>query len=65
MSNSDKKGLRRPPYAFTEHGITMLSSVLKNERAIQMNTIFIMDKLRALTTVEKKQKRKIGFDAKE
>ena len=23
-----KKGLRRPPYAFTEHGVAMLSSVL-------------------------------------
>jgi hypothetical protein len=25
------------PYAFTEHGILMLSSVLKSERAIQVN----------------------------
>lgn len=25
------------PYAFTEHGILMLSNVLKNERAIQMS----------------------------
>lgn len=29
------------PYAFTEHGVAMLSSVLKNERAIQAN-IFII-----------------------
>lgn len=29
------------PYAFTEHGIAMLSSVLNSERAIQMN-IFII-----------------------
>jgi len=27
-SNSDKMGLRRPPYAFTEQGVAMLSSVL-------------------------------------
>jgi hypothetical protein len=29
------------PYVFTEHGVSMLSSVLKSERAIQMN-IFII-----------------------
>ena len=29
------------PYAFTEHGVAMLSSVLKNNRAVQMN-IFII-----------------------
>ena len=34
-------GLRRPPYAFTELGVAMLSSVLNSERAVQMN-IFIM-----------------------
>ncbi|PIP82869.1 MAG: DNA-binding protein [Elusimicrobia bacterium CG_4_9_14_3_um_filter_62_55] len=32
-----KMGLRRPPYAFTEHGILMLSSVLNSERAVQVN----------------------------
>jgi len=41
MSNSDRMGLRRPPYAFTEHGIAMLSSVLKSERAVQMNIAII------------------------
>lgn len=30
-SNSDKMGLRRPPYAFTEEGVAMLSAVLKKE----------------------------------
>lgn len=29
------------PYAFTEHGVAMLSSVLNSERAIQMN-IFVV-----------------------
>ena len=28
-SNSDKMGLRRPPYAFTEQGVSMLSAILK------------------------------------
>ena len=34
-SNSDKMGLRRPPYAFTEQGVAMLSAVLKSETAIK------------------------------
>ncbi len=41
MSNSVKMGLRRPPYAFTEHGIAMLSSVLKSERAVQVNIAIV------------------------
>ncbi len=32
-----RKGLRRPPYAFTEHGILMLSSVLRSPRAIRVS----------------------------
>jgi hypothetical protein len=30
-------GLRRPPYAFTEQGVAMLSSVLRSPRAIAVN----------------------------
>jgi hypothetical protein len=30
-------GRRYPPYAFTEQGVAMLSSVLKSKRAIQVN----------------------------
>ena len=37
ISNSIKMGLRKRPLAFTEHGVAMLSSVLKSERAIQVN----------------------------
>jgi len=36
-SNSDKMGLRVPPFAFTEHGVLMLASLLKSEKAIQVN----------------------------
>ncbi len=36
-SNQDKMGLRRRPYAFTEQGVAMLSSVLNSERAIHVN----------------------------
>ena len=35
-------GRRTPPYAFTEQGVAMLSSVLRSKRAIQVN-IQIMD----------------------
>jgi hypothetical protein len=34
---SDKMGLRYAPYAFTEHGVLMLSSVLNSSKAIQIN----------------------------
>ena len=37
ISNSDKMGLRHIPAAFTEHGILMLSSVLRSDKAIQTN----------------------------
>src|SRR3989338_3536762 len=30
-------GHRYPPYAFTEQGVAMLSSVLKSKRAVQVN----------------------------
>ena len=36
-SNNDKIGLRRAPFAFTEHGILMLSSVLRSDIAIKVN----------------------------
>jgi len=37
-SNAIKMGLRRNPYAFTELGVAMLSSVLNSKIAIQINT---------------------------
>jgi len=40
-SNSDRMGLRWRPFTFTEQGIAMLSSVLKSERAIQVNIIIM------------------------
>jgi hypothetical protein len=36
-----KMGLRRPPYAFTEHGVAMLSAILKSQRAVQMSILII------------------------
>ena len=37
MSKEDKKGLRRPPYAFTEQGVAMLSAVLRSETAVKVS----------------------------
>lgn len=47
MSNSVKMGLRRNPFAFTELGVAMLSSVLTSKIAIQIN----MGIMRAFVTV--------------
>ncbi len=41
IATSSWGGRRNMPYAFTELGVAMLSSVLNSERAVQMN-IFIM-----------------------
>jgi hypothetical protein len=38
---SSLKHSRQPPFAFTEHGIAMLSSVLNSEQAININIIII------------------------
>ena len=50
MSESDRMGLRKPPYVFTEQGVAMLSSVLNSDRAILVNIQIrrVFTKLRAL-----------------
>jgi len=37
IATSSWGGIRKLPYAFTEHGVLMLSSVLKSDKAIQTN----------------------------
>ncbi len=37
ISNTGRGGRRTPPYAFTEQGVAMLSSVLRSKTAIQIN----------------------------
>lgn len=37
VSNTIKMGMRKQPFAFTELGVSMLSSVLNSKEAIQMN----------------------------
>jgi hypothetical protein len=40
-SSSSHGGRRNAPYAFTEHGVAMLSSVLASKRAVALNTLII------------------------
>lgn len=49
-SNADKMGLRYAPFAFTEHGVLMLSSILNSPQAIQVNIqiVRIFTRLRKL-----------------
>ena len=60
-SNKGRGGRRFKPYAFTEQGIAMLSSILNSKRAIQVN-IQIMrtfTKLREMIESHKDLKKKI------
>ena len=40
-SSAGHGGSRYLPYAFTEHGVAMLSSVLTSERAIELNILIV------------------------
>lgn len=58
---SNRGGRRKLPFAFTEQGVAMLSSVLNSERAIQVN-IDIMrafTRLREMIEVHKDLKKKV------
>jgi len=61
-SSSGYGGRRYLPYAFTEHGVAMLSSVLNSERAVQMNILIVRAfvKLRELLATHKELARQIG-----
>ena len=71
-SNSDKMGLRYPPFCFTEQGVAMLSSVLNSETAIRVNIqiIRLFTKMRELLSthkdillqLEKMEKKLTGHD---
>lgn len=56
MSKSEEMGLRHLPFAFTEQGVAMLSSVLKSERAIEVNILIMRAfvKLREIISTHKK-----------
>ena len=46
-SYQSKRNINVTPYAFTEHGVTMLASVLRSKKAIEVN-IAIVDAFIAL-----------------
>ncbi len=41
FSTSKRGGTRYMPFAFTEHGVTMLASVLNSDKAIDMNIAIV------------------------
>src|SRR3989339_371398 len=61
ISNSEKMGLRKLPFCFTEQGVAMLSSVLNNDRAINVNLQIIRTfvKIRELMATNEIMQRKI------
>ena len=61
ISNTGRGGRRYRPYAFTEQGVAMLSSVLRSQRAVQVN-IEIMRafvRLREMVTTHKDLERRL------
>ena len=65
ISKAGRGGRRYPPYAFTEQGVAMLSSVLGSERAVAVN-IEIMRafvRMRELMNPTPSKRRGIGFTA--
>ena len=58
-------GLRRRPYAFTEQGVAMLSSVLNSERAIQINILIIKAFVRMRELLETNQALRAKLEALE
>lgn len=60
-SNEDHGGRRYLPYAFTEHGVAMLSSVLNSKRAVQVNILIIRTfvRLREILSTHKDLARKL------
>ena len=55
MTSSSWGGRRYLPYAFTEHGVAMLSSVLRSQRAVEVNIAIVRTfiKLRQLLATHK------------
>ena len=60
-SSSEWGGRRYPPYAFTENGVAMLSSVLRSKRAIRVNMQIMrtFTKLREVIASNKKLAKRV------
>jgi hypothetical protein len=61
ISNKARGGRRFAPYAFTEQGVAMLSSVLNSKRAVQVNIAIMRTfvRLRSLTSVHRELAAKV------
>lgn len=61
ISNVGRGGRRKLPWVFTEHGVAMLSSVLRSKRAIQVNVAIIRAfiKLRQILASNRELARKV------
>lgn len=61
-SNEGRGGRRYLPYAFTENGVAMLSSVLKSPQAVQVNIAImrIFTKLRSYLLLEQELRREMA-----
>jgi phage regulator Rha-like protein len=60
-SNEGRGGRRNVPFAFTAHGVAMLSSVLNSERAVQMSILIVRAfvKLREVSASHRELARKM------
>ena len=67
ISNSGRGGRRKLPWVFTEHGVAMLSSVLRSKRAIQINITIIKTfvRMREILATHKDLARKVEKHDKE
>ena len=61
ISNAGRGGRRKLPWVFTEHGVAMLSSVLRSKKAVQVNISIIRTfvKLREVLATHKDLARKV------
>jgi hypothetical protein len=55
-------GRRKLPWAFTEHGIAMLSGVLNSERAIEVNIMIIREFIRMRSVLNSNHELQIRID---
>lgn len=62
IATSSWGGTRYQPYAFTEHGIAMLSNVLRSERAIQVNINIMRTFIRLKTMISRYQELRDKID---
>ena len=54
-SNKGRGGVRYLPWAFTEHGVSMLSSVLNSDRAVEVNIMIIREFIRLRSVLNSDQ----------